>query len=182
MVVPTTTIVGCCVTNVNRAGSGWFRNTQRPIRAILSAPYQSARSLAETHENCPRNALGAEITTKYAMAYAKAAKRPPGSAREVAKQPRKPRAPKYSYDTVKVLQKVWAASGDSAGSTSRPPCGSSSTGSIDRYLKPAKASDQIRDISTTEPSPLLRSSITIRNNAHVHILTALKQAVAEVLP
>jgi len=130
----------------------------------------------------PRHTNPREITTKYAMAYANAAKRPPGSAREVAKQPRKPRAPKYSYGTVKVLQKVWAASADSAGSTSRPPCGSSSTGSIDRYLKPAKASDQIRGVSTTKPAPLLRSSITIRNNAHVHILTVLKQAVAEVLP
>jgi hypothetical protein len=37
-----------------------------------------------------------------------------------------------------------------------------SAASIDRYLKPAKATDQIRGISTTKPSPLLRSSITIR--------------------
>ena len=38
-----------------------------------------------------------------------AAKRPSGPGRSVAKQPRKPRAPKYCYDTLKVLQKVWAA-------------------------------------------------------------------------
>ena len=33
--------------------------------------------------------------------------------------------------------------------------------SIDRYLKGAKATDQIRGVSTTKPSPLLRSSIKI---------------------
>src|SRR5512141_386150 len=87
----------------------------------------------------------AEITTRYAKAYAKvsktdkcrildevvsvtgwsrdnarrrltaAAKRPPGSGRQVARVPRKPRAPKYSYDALKVLQRVWAASGGQCG-------------------------------------------------------------------
>ncbi len=33
---------------------------------------------------------------------------------------------------------------------------------IDRYLKGAKATDQIKGASTTKPSPLLRSSIKIR--------------------
>ncbi len=37
-----------------------------------------------------------------------------------------------------------------------------SAASIDRYLKPAKATDQIRGVSTTKPSLLLRSSIKIR--------------------
>jgi hypothetical protein len=37
-----------------------------------------------------------------------------------------------------------------------------SPASIDRYLKPAKATDQIRGVSTTRPSALLRSSIKIR--------------------
>ena len=104
-----------------------------------------------------------------------------------------------------------------------------SAASIDRYLKGAKASDQIRGVSTTKPSPLLRSSIkirragdeveaepgffegdtvahcgptlkgefartlnltdvhtgwvftrSVRNNAHVHILGALKAGVTEV--
>ncbi|UMB71661.1 hypothetical protein [Mycobacterium paraterrae] len=44
-----------------------------------------------------------------------AARRPPGAGRSVAKRPRKPRSPKYSYDTRKVLQKVWAASGGQCG-------------------------------------------------------------------
>src|SRR4029079_352159 len=87
----------------------------------------------------------AEITTKYAKAYVKtskkdrgqildqvvevtgwsrdndrrrltaAAKRRPGWGRSVAKRARKPRTPKYSYDTLKVLQKVWAASGGQCG-------------------------------------------------------------------
>jgi len=100
---------------------------------------------------------------------------------------------------------------------------------IDRYLAPARATDQIRDKSTTKPSPLLRSSIkigkagdeveaepgffdgdtvahcgptlkgkfartldltdvhtgwvftrTVRNNAHIHILGALKAGVDDV--
>lgn len=87
----------------------------------------------------------AEVTSKYAKAYARApkkdkghvldqvvevtgwsrgnarrrlaaaAKRRPGAGRQVAKGPRKPRKPKYSYDTLKVLQKVWAATGGQCG-------------------------------------------------------------------
>src|SRR5680860_1561132 len=87
----------------------------------------------------------AEVTTRYAKAYARAgkkdkgkvldevvsvtgwtrdnarrrlvaaARRSPGAGRQVAKAPRKPRALKYSYDTVKVLQRVWAASGGQCG-------------------------------------------------------------------
>src|SRR5690625_498120 len=162
----------------------------------------------------------AEITSKYARAYAKAAKkdkgrildeavgvtgwsrdnarrrltaaasRSPGSGRQVAKRPRKQRSPKYSYDALKVLQKVWEASGGQCGKylaesmrlqldllehhgelvdgTDRYSPGvreellSMSAASIDRYLAPAKATDQIRGTSTTKPSPLLRSSIKIR--------------------
>ncbi|MGL5823647.1 MAG: hypothetical protein ACRCYU_02125 [Nocardioides sp.] len=76
----------------------------------------------------------AEVTTEYAKAYAKASKkgqildqvvevtgwsrdnarrrlaaaaaRPPGVGRTVAQMPRKQRAPKYSYDALKVLQRV----------------------------------------------------------------------------
>ncbi len=229
----------------------------------------------------------AEVTTKYAKAYAKASKKdkgrvlddvvsvtgwsrdnarrrlvaaadqPPGAGRQVAKQPRKPRTPKYSYDALKVLQKVWAASGGQCGKylvvsmqlqltglerhgelvdgadrysdQVRRELLSMSAATIDRYLKGAKATDQIRGVSTTKPSPLLRSSIkvrkagdevetepgffegdtvahcgptlkgefvrtlnltdvhtgwvftrSVRNNAHVHILGALKAGVVEV--
>jgi hypothetical protein len=162
----------------------------------------------------------AEVTTRYAKAYVKAskknkgrildqvvevtgwsrdntrrrltaaAKRPPGLGRSVAKQPRKPRSPKYSYDTVKVLQKVWAASGGQCGKylaasmaiqlaglerhgelvfgrgryspAVREELLAMSAASIDRYLAPAKAKDQIKGKSTTKPSPLLRSSVKIR--------------------
>ena len=186
-----------------------------------------------------------------------AAKRPPGAGRQVANKPRKPRSPKFSYDAVKVLQRVWAASGGQCGKylavsmaiqldglerhgelvdgvdrysrAVREELLSMSPASIDRYLKPAKATDQIRGVSTTKPSPLLRSSIkirkagdeveaepgffegdtvahcgptlkgefartvnltdvhigwvftrTVRNNAHIHILDALKAGVDEV--
>lgn len=229
----------------------------------------------------------AEVTTKYAKAYAKASKkdkgrvldavvdvtgwsrdnarrrlvaagnRPPGTGRQVAKKPRKPRAPKYSYDALRVLQKVWAASGGQCGKylaasmqiqlaglerhgelvdevdrysdQVRRELLAMSPASIDRYLKGAKATDQIKGVSTTKPSPLLRSSIkirkagdeveaepgffegdtvahcgptlkgeftrtlnltdvhtgwtftrSVRNNAHVHILGALKAGVDEV--
>lgn len=229
----------------------------------------------------------AEVTSRYAKAYVKAsktdkgrvldevmsvtgwsrdnarrrlvaaAKRPPGTGRRVVEPPRKHRAPKYSDDAVKVLQRVWAASGGQCGKylaasmtlqldglerhgelvdgldrysrTVREELLSMSPASIDRYLKPAKATDRIRGISTTKPSPLLRSSIkirksgdeveaepgffegdtvahcgptlkgefartvnltdvhtgwvftsTVRNNAHVHILGALKAGVDEV--
>ena len=162
----------------------------------------------------------AEVTTRYAKAYARAgkkdkgkvldevvsvtgwtrdnarrrlvaaARRSPGAGRQVAKGPRKPRALKYSYDTVKVLQRVWAASGGQCGKylaasmriqldlleahgelvdgADRYSPGvheellAMSAASIDRYLAPARATDQIRGVSTTKPSPLLRSSIKIR--------------------
>lgn len=233
----------------------------------------------------------AEVTTRYARAYVRAskkdkgrvldevvsvtgwsrdnarrrlvaaAKRSPGAGRQVAREPRKPRSPKYSYDALKVLQRVWAASGGQCGkylgasmrlqldglerhgelvegvdrysAAVRQELLSMSPASIDRYLKPARASDQIRGVSTTKPSPLLRSSIkirragdevetepgffegdtvghcgpslkgefartlnltdvhtgwtftrSVRNNAHIHILAALQNAVdpAEGIP
>jgi hypothetical protein len=162
----------------------------------------------------------AEITTRFARAYVKAskkargqildqvvevtgwsrdnarrrlsgaAKRSPGAGRSVAKRPRRPRTPKYSYDTRKVLQKVWAASGGQCGKYLaasmrlqldglerhgelgfgrdryspgvRAELLAISAASIDRYLAPAKATDQITGKSTTKPSPLLRSSVKIR--------------------
>lgn len=236
----------------------------------------------------------AEITTRYAKAYVAAgkagkgrvldqvvavtgwsrdnarrrlvaaAKRPPGSGRSVAVVPRRQRSGKFSYDTLRVLQKVWAASGgqcgkylavsmaaqldalerhgelalDGTGSLDtehryspavREQLLAMSAASIDRYLRPAKAKDQLRGRSTTKPSPLLRSSIkirkatdeaeaepgffegdtvahcgptlkgefartlnltcvhtgwvftrTVRNNAHTHVLAALKAANAEI--
>jgi len=229
----------------------------------------------------------AEITTKYATAYSRAGKKDrgrildavvgvtgwsrdnarrrlvaaaktrPGTGRQVAGRPRKPRAPKYSYDALKVLQRVWAASGAQCGKylamsmrlqldglerhgelvfgtgryspAVRDELLSMSAATIDRYLKPARAKDQIKGKSMTKPSPLLRYSIkirkagdeveaepgffegdtvahcgptskgefartlnltdvhtgwvftrTVRNNAHSHILAALKAGVAEI--
>ena len=229
----------------------------------------------------------AEVTTKYAKAYVKSAKgdkgrildevvgvtgwsrdnarrrlsvaarRTPGGGRQVAVAGRKRRSPKYSYDAVKVLQRVWAASGGQCGKylaasmclqldglerhgelvdgvdryspAVRRELLAMSAASIDRYLKPAKAIDQIRGVATTKPSPLLRSSIkvrkagdeveaepgffegdtvahcgptlkgefartlnltdvfigwvftrTVRNNANVHILGALKAGIEEI--
>lgn len=37
-----------------------------------------------------------------------------------------------------------------------------SAATIDRYLKPPCDRDPLRNVSTTRPSPLLRSSITVR--------------------
>ena len=44
-----------------------------------------------------------------------AAKRPAGAGRQVAKTARRPRSLKFSYDALKVLQRVWAASGGLCG-------------------------------------------------------------------
>jgi hypothetical protein len=46
---------------------------------------------------------------------AAAAARPPGGGRQVAKQQRKSRSPKYSYDALRVLQMLWAATGGQCG-------------------------------------------------------------------
>jgi hypothetical protein len=85
-----------------------------------------------------------EITSRYAKAYLKAGKkvkggvldevvsvtgwlrdnarrrlaaaaRRPGAGRQVAKRPRKQRSTKFSYNAIKVLQRVWAASGGQCG-------------------------------------------------------------------
>lgn len=186
-----------------------------------------------------------------------AAKRPPEAGRQVAMVPRKQGASKYSYDALKVLVKVWATSGGQCGkyfaesmqlqldglerhgelvdgadrysNEVRAELLTMSAATIDRYLKGAKATDQIRGVATTKASPLLRSSIkirkagdeveaepgffggdtvahcgptlkgefartlnltdvhtgwvftrSVRNNAHVHILGALKAGVTEV--
>jgi len=162
----------------------------------------------------------AEVTTKYAKAYARAAKQDkgrildavvevtgwsrdnarrrltaaartaPGAGRAVAVRTRKPRTGKYSYDALKVLQRLWAVSGGQCGKylaasmpvlldalerhgelvdgvdryspSVRAELLAISAASIDRYLKTARDKDKIKGISTTKASPLLRSSITIR--------------------
>ncbi len=162
----------------------------------------------------------AEVTSRFAKAYAKASKKDkgrlldqvvevtgwsrdnarrrlsaaavasPGSNRQVVIRPRKPRSGKYSYDALKVLQRVWAATGGQCGKYLAASMGlqldllerhgeltigtdrydavvrgellAMSAASIDRYLHGAKAADQVRGVSTTKPSPLLRSSIQIR--------------------
>ena len=119
-----------------------------------------------------------------------AAKQPPGCGRTVARRTRKPRSQRYSYDARIVLQKVWAASGGQCGkylaasmrtqldalerhgelvpgqdrysAEVRAELLAMSAATIDRYLAPARAKDAIGGVSTTKPSPLLRSSITIR--------------------
>ena len=90
---------------------------------------------------------------------------------------------------MKVLQRVWAASGGQCGKylaasmsiqldglerhgelvdgvdrycpAVRKELLAMSAASIDRYLMPAKATDQIRGVATTKPSVLLRSSIKV---------------------
>ena len=161
----------------------------------------------------------AEVTFRYAKAYVKAGKKdkgrildevigvtgwsrdnarrrlaaarqPPGVGRQVVTRVRKPRSLKYSDDAVRVLQRVWAASGGQCGKylaasmrvqldglerhgelafgqdryspSVRAELLSMSAASIDRYLQGAKARDQIKGVSTTKPSSLLRSSIAIR--------------------
>lgn len=121
-----------------------------------------------------------------------AASNRPGSGRVVVVRERSPRSPKYSYDALEVLQLVWAASGGQCGKYlavsmcllldalerhgelvagqgrySPAVCEellSMSAATIDRYLKTAKAKDQIGGISTTKRSALLRNSIKIRRS------------------
>ncbi len=87
-----------------------------------------------------------------------AAKRLPGPGRQVAARPRKPRTAKFSYDAVKVLGEGLCRLGRAV----REELLATSSASIDRYLAPARAKDQIKGNTTTKPSPLLRNSIKIR--------------------
>ena len=157
----------------------------------------------------------AEITGRYAKAYAKASKKDKGrildevcavtgwsrdnARRRLVTAARRPpdhrrsgpraRARRYSYDALKVLQRVWAASGGQCGKylkesmpllldlleasgelddepryspTVRSELEAMSAATIDRYLAPARSTDQLRGKSTTKAGPLLRSSIKIR--------------------
>lgn len=115
---------------------------------------------------------------------------PAGAGRPVAARPRKQRATKFSYHALMVLQRVWVASGGQCGKylaafmrmqldglerhgelgggvgrysmAVRAELLAMPAASIDRYLRPAKATDQIGSVSTTKLSPPLRSSIRIR--------------------
>lgn len=103
---------------------------------------------------------------------------------------RKTKARKYSFDAIKVLQRVWAASGGNCGQYLAPAMAdwldameaegalvpgadryslavraellAMSAATIDRYLAPARARDPLRGKSTTKPGHLLRNSITVR--------------------
>lgn len=115
-----------------------------------------------------------------------AVRHPPGRQKSVE---RRARARRYSYDALKVLQRVWAASGGQCGKylkesmpllldlleasgelddeprytlAVRAELEAMSAATIDRYLAPARAKDPVRGISATKAGPLLRSSITIR--------------------
>lgn len=119
-----------------------------------------------------------------------AAKGSPGRGRTVTTRARKPRGRKYSYDALKILQTVWAASGGQCGKylaatmalqlrlleahtelicgtdrytpTVREELLAMSPATIDRYLAPTKAKDGLRGLSTTTPGSLLRTSIAVR--------------------
>jgi hypothetical protein len=97
---------------------------------------------------------------------------------------------KYSYDALKVLQRVWAVSGGQCGkylapametlldnleahgrlvagrdrysARTRAELLAMSPATIDRYLAPAKASGMLKGKSTTKAGSMLRNSITIR--------------------
>ena len=156
----------------------------------------------------------AEITAKYARAFQSASKKDKGrlldevvavtgwsrdNARRRLREAAKPRAVKpkqrararkYSYDTLRTLQRVWAISGGECGKylavampalvdalerhselvtgkaryspEVRTELLSMSAATIDRYLAPARERDPLRGKATTKPSLLLRSSITVR--------------------
>jgi hypothetical protein len=100
------------------------------------------------------------------------------------------RGRKYSYDALKVLQRVWAVGGGMCGKylvvampalldglerhgelvggkgrycpQVRDELLSMSAATVDRYLAAAKARDPLRGQSTTTASPLLRTSIKVR--------------------
>ena len=159
----------------------------------------------------------AEITSRYAKAYKAASKKdrgrlldevvsvtgwsrdnarrrltaaaaPAGRGTRGRRRPRRRRSPKYSYDALKVLQRVWAASGGQCGkylAVSMPllvdgleehgelvvgqdrysvavrETARDGAATIDRYSAGARTRTR-SGIATTKPSPLLRSSITIR--------------------
>jgi hypothetical protein len=112
---------------------------------------------------------------------------PPGRRRKPGPRPG---ARRYSYDALKILQKVWAASGGQCGkylaasmavllanleahghlvegkarysAGVRAELEAMSASTIDRYLAPAKARDPLRGKSATRPGTMLRNSITVR--------------------
>jgi hypothetical protein len=160
----------------------------------------------------------AEITRRYASAYARASRKekslildqvvditgwsrdnarrrltaragdPPG--RHRGKPGPKPGSRRYSYDTLKVLQQVWAVSGGQCGKylavamldvpanleahghlavgegrytpEVKDELVAMSAATIDRYLAPTRAQGPIRGKTATKPASLLRTSISVR--------------------
>ena len=110
--------------------------------------------------------------------------------KQPVRRARKRRARKYGYDTLRVLVRVWTASGKQCGKYLVVVMGllldnlerhgelvfgadhyspqvrcellSMSAATIDRYLAPTKTGGRLKGISTTKPSPLLRNSIRVR--------------------
>jgi len=113
-----------------------------------------------------------------------------GRAGRAGAQPRKPRARKYSYDALKVLEHVWTLAGEPCGKylaavmddtlerlvrfrelgkvADRVTPGvlgelrAMSPATIDRYLAPIKAARYPAAKSTTSPGRILRASIPLR--------------------
>lgn len=157
-------------------------------RAEITAKYARAYLAASKAD---RGRLLDEVVAVTGWSRDNARRRLRAAAKPRAARPRKrQRARKYSYDATKVLQRVWAISGGDCGkylavameplldalerhgelvpgkarysAEVRAELLAMSPATIDRYLAPARARDPLRGKSATKPSPLLRSSITIR--------------------
>ena len=157
-------------------------------RAEITAKYARAYRAAGKTD---KGRLLGEVVAVTGWSRDNARRRLAQAAKRCAAKPRKrARARKYSYDALIVVQRVWAFSGGQCGkylSIAMPALLDAlerhgelvpgkaryspgvrgellqmSAATLDRYLAPARERDPLRGKSTTKPSPLLRSSISIR--------------------
>ena len=160
--------------------------TRRDLTKAYAAEYQRAGKKQKgvmLDELC--QATGWSRVNARRQVRAAAARKGPVSAVK-----RKPRARKYSYDALKVLQEVWTLAGEPCGkylaavmedtlerlirfkelgkvadrvtAASLDEVRSMSPATIDRYLAPAKAARYPVAKTTTKPGLILRSSIPLR--------------------
>ncbi len=157
-------------------------------RAEITAKYARAYRVAGKTD---KGRLLGEVVAVTGWSRDNARRRLAQAARpHVAGTSKRQRARKYSYEALIVLQRVWAFSGGQCGKylavampalldalehhgelvtgkaryspKVREELLQMSAATLDRYLAPARERDPLRGKSTTKPSPLLRSSISIR--------------------
>lgn len=169
--------------------SRWGMGSELSMRARAEITKKYARAYQQATKKAKGEVLD-QVTGVTGWSRDNARRQLTRAARPRRVKHRRKRSRKYSYDATKVLQRVWAYAGYECGKylvvampvllnalerhgelvagkaryspQVRSELLAMSAATIDRYLAPARQKDALQGLSGTRPSPLLRSSITVR--------------------